>query len=91
MVRRVNITLSDSDYEVLKSYSIIMGRSPTRLVGDVLQELIPSFSGVVEAAKVVNDDRSAALSKLQTLLLTGIHQAAFIGLEHLGSKPNDND
>ena len=43
MVRRVNITLSDSDYEVLKSYSIIMGRSPTRLVGDLLQELIPFF------------------------------------------------
>lgn len=90
VVHRVNVTLSDSDYEILKSYASIMGRSPTRLVGDMLKELIPAFSGVVEAAKIVNDDRNLALNKLQTLLLNGIHQASAVGLASLG-KPNDND
>lgn len=90
MVHRVNVTLSDSDYEILKSYASIMGRSPTRLVGYMLKELIPSFSGVVEAAKIVNDDRNLALNKLQTLLLNGIYQASGVGLASLG-EPNDND
>ena len=90
VVHRVNVTLSDSDYEILKSYASIMGRSPTRLVGDMLKELIPSFSGVVEAAKIVNDDRNLALNKLQTLLLNGIYQASGVGLASLG-EPNDND
>lgn len=33
MVKRVNVTLSDDHYDILKSYAAVVGRSPTRFGG----------------------------------------------------------
>lgn len=50
MVKRVNVTLSDDHYDILKSYAAVVGRSPTRLVGDMLIDFMPAFSAMVDAS-----------------------------------------
>lgn len=69
MVKRVNVTLSDDHYDILKSYSAVVGRSPTRLVGDMLIDFMPAFSAMVDASRLVDDDKSAVLHRLQGLFL----------------------
>lgn len=81
MVKRVNVTLSDDHYEVLKAYSFVVGRTPTRLVGDLIEEFIPAFSAMVEAAQSVENDKNSALLKYQELLLDSMKNAVTISSE----------
>ena len=75
MVKRVNVTLSDDHYETLKAYSAVVGRSPTRLVGDMLIDFMPSFSAMVAAARLVDANKSDAVNQLNSLFLDTLHDA----------------
>lgn len=81
MTRRVNLTLTDDEYEVLKAYSLITKTTPTGVIHSIFQELIPVFTAVVSAVEIADQDKKASLSKLQTVLIDGIHNASGISSE----------
>ena len=81
MTRRVNLTLTDEEYEVLKAYSFITKTTPTGIIHSIFQELIPVFQTVVSAVEIADKDKMASLSKLQAVLIDGIHNASGISSE----------
>lgn len=81
MSRRVNLTLTDEEYEVLKAYSLAAKTTPTGVIHSIFQELIPVFKTVVSAVEIADQDKKASLSKLQTVLIDGIHNASGISSE----------
>lgn len=81
MTRRVNLTLTDEEYEVLKAYSLATKKTPTGVIHSIFQELIPVFQTVVFAVEMADKDKKASLSKLQTVLIDGIHNASGISSE----------
>lgn len=78
MTRRVNLTLTDEEYEVLKAYSLITKTTPTGVIHSLFQELIPVFKTVVSAVEIADQDKKSSLSKLQTVLIDGIYNASSI-------------
>lgn len=81
MTRRVNLTLTDEEYEVLKAYSLAAKTTPTGVIHSIFQELIPVFQTVVSAVEMADKDKKASLSKLQTVLIDEIHNASGISSE----------
>jgi hypothetical protein len=81
MSRRVNLTLTDKEYEILKAYSLVTKTTPTGVIHSIFQELIPVFQTVVSAIEVADKDKNASLSKLQAVLIDRIHSAAGISSE----------
>ena len=81
MSRRVSLTLSDEEYEVLKAYAKAANLTPTTVVHKLFTELVPVFSSVVIAAQLAEEDKKASLIKLQSALLDGIHTATGISSE----------
>ena len=75
MVKRVNVTLSDDHYEILKAYAVVVGRSPTRLVGDMLIDFMPAFSSMVNAARLVDTNRADAINQINTLFLSTLQDS----------------
>ena len=76
--KRVNLSLSESEYEVLKVYAEVMNSNPTRIIHNVIQELIPVFRSVSEAINLAESNKNASLLKLQSTLLDGLNAATTI-------------
>lgn len=76
--KRVNLSLSESEYEVLKVYAEVMNSNPTSIVHNVIQELIPVFRSVSEAINLAESNKNASLLKLQSTLLDGLNAATTI-------------
>jgi hypothetical protein len=76
--KRVNLSLSESEYEVLKVYAEVMNSNPTSIIHNVIQELIPVFRSVSEAINLAESNKNASLLKLQSTLLDGLNAAATI-------------
>lgn len=78
MARRLNITLSDGDYETLVRYSALKNAPPTKMAGDIMRELMPTFKAVIEAVTEAKSNELQAKATLQGALLDGIAQAVSI-------------
>lgn len=76
--KRVNLSLSESEYEVLKVYAEVMNSNPTSIIHNVIQELIPVFRSVSEAINLAESNKNASLLKLQSTLLDGLNAATTI-------------
>jgi len=75
MAHRVNATLPDDVYEVLRKYSALMGTTPSTVLRDFVIEMTPSFSGVIEAVRLAEGNKKKALEEIQSLLLDRVHEA----------------
>ena len=76
MSHRVNVTLSDEDYEILKAYSLLLGKSPTTFLGNLTEELCPIFKSVIEASKLAENNKDKAMNALNKLALSAIAHTA---------------
>ena len=76
--KRVNLSLSESEYEVLKAYAEVMKSNHTSIVHDIIQELIPVFQSVSEAINLAESNKNASLLKLQSTLIDGLNAATTI-------------
>mgnify|MGYP001183663893 FL=1 len=86
MAHRVNVTLSDQDYETLKAYASLLGITPTNFAGKLIEELCPSFKVVIEASKLAENNKDKAMNALNKLALSAIaHTATVAQLEITGS------
>ena len=68
--KRVNLSLSESEYEVLKVYAEVMNSNPTSIIHNVIQELIPVFRSVSEAINLAESNKNASLLKLLKVINT---------------------
>lgn len=78
---RVSLTLSEEEYEVLKLFSEAAKTTPTRIIHNLYQEVMPSFKTVNDAIKSAEFSKHDALSKIQTMLLNHLHEASGVSRE----------
>lgn len=81
MAHRVNATLPDDVYEVLRKYSALMGTTPSTVLRDFVIEMTPSFSGVIDAVRLAEGNKKKALEEIQSLLLDRVHEAVSLSSE----------
>ena len=81
MTHYIKVSAPDDVYSVLKSYADVMGTTPSTLLRDLIVEMTPAFSGVVEAMRVADENKHAALSRMQSVLLNGISTASSLAVE----------
>lgn len=81
MKKRVSLTLSDGEYQVLKDYSDLLKTTPTTVIYELFNEVFPTFKLLVDASKEADVDKRNTLLKLQFTLLNGIHNAAGVSAE----------
>lgn len=76
--KRISITLSEDDYNLIAEYAEIFQKPPTTIVRDLVVELLPTFKAVVDAVKQVGIDKQAAISSMQLELLSRLSDAASV-------------
>lgn len=70
MRKRVNLSLDEEMYAALVEYSEVIGATPTNVIHQVLQEVMPTFVSLTKIAKKANEDRSQAIGELQSLAVS---------------------
>lgn len=81
MAHPIKVSAPDDVYDILKQYAAVMGSTPSTVIRDLLVEIAPSFQGVVDAMRSVQEDKQGALLKIQGVLLVGINDATALASE----------
>lgn len=76
----IKVSAPDDVYDVLKAYAAVLGSTPSTVIRDLLVEIAPSFQGVVDAIRLVDNDKHNALSRIQSVLLNGISDASALAV-----------
>lgn len=81
MTKRVNLTLSDEDFNDLKVFCDALGTRPATFIHSILQESMGPIREVLEALKDVESSKLSASIKLQHILNSRVSDAAALSVE----------
>lgn len=94
--KRVNLSLDDETYSTISAYADILGTTPTRVIHEVLKEVVPTFKSLTDIANRASEDRTKAITDLQSLVISKVASISTDAAE-LSNKEeqleliNDND
>lgn len=85
---RVNLTIPPDLLEVIKRYSEINKKTPSRMIRELLVELRPTFEMTIEAYDQAQKGKLDVVQNLQSEAM-GVVGKALEDLSNVGKKTND--
>lgn len=79
--KRVNLSLSIEEYEALMRYSNTVNQTPTAVIHQVIQEVIPSLEKLTKIAIQAQSDRRSAISEVQGMAMSKISELSKLSSE----------
>jgi hypothetical protein len=82
MAKRVSITLTDREYQILADYAKVFSDLPTSVVSHLVKEMLPRYEILIKARLLVEAGKfEEAASLANTLVLRAINDASSASVE----------